>query len=206
VCKKCNGGWMSDLEKGTGPFLRRLTKGDLRLEGLSQSELFLLALWAMKTACCFSAVGLEPHIPKSHFAGLNVPSSLESRVAVFARCQKATDKAFAIDFDRNWRGYPRLTTAAAGIVNERSYRFAMLFGELLLLVVCWPLHGWRYRIEEDFLTPIWPPSMNAKTYVHPAPVTSLSAEGLCLRATIGTIVSWTPQARGAIGGAVISQE
>jgi hypothetical protein len=82
----------------------------------------------------------------------------------------------------------------------------MLFGELLLVVVFWPLQGWRYRIEEDFLTPIWPPIMNAKTYVHPSPVTSLSAEGLCLRAAIGTIVSWTPQARGAIGGAAISQE
>jgi hypothetical protein len=120
-----------------------------------------------------------------------------------ARCQKPTDKLFSIAFDRNWRGHPPLTSGAARLVQERSYRLSMLFGDLLLVVAFWPLKGWNYRIEKDFLTPIWPQNLDIPTYIHPAPASSSSAEGLCGRAVIGTTVSWTPQAKGVVAEAFI---
>src|SRR5689334_18116997 len=51
VCKTCNNGWMSNLEKAAKPSLAAMLN-DISI-GLDHAEQTLVATWAMKTAMVF---------------------------------------------------------------------------------------------------------------------------------------------------------
>lgn len=55
VCKKCNNGWMAQLEGDVSPIAKRLTAGG-DVSAFSKTEIETLALWAAKTAAVISHV------------------------------------------------------------------------------------------------------------------------------------------------------
>lgn len=198
VCEDCNKGWMSGLEQAAAPFLGAVAEGSKALSALNESELEVLGRWSAKTAYGFSEVGLEPHVPSGHLQML-ASGNLPSRVVILARQQKPSDTRFALCINREWRGHAALIRAAARQVHRTSYRVGMLLGDLILVVVYWPLAGWGYRVERDFLTLVWPHSADITRYDHPAPAWSPDAVDLCNRATLVTTVSWRPEAIGIAG-------
>jgi hypothetical protein len=57
ACKRCNNGWMSEIETAAKPRIVRLLDG--RTQAISRADCAVLARWATKTALMFQA--LEPH-------------------------------------------------------------------------------------------------------------------------------------------------
>ena len=53
VCRKCNNGWMSDLEVAVEPIMLRVF-GGVDIDQLSSAEIQILARWAAKTAIALS--------------------------------------------------------------------------------------------------------------------------------------------------------
>jgi hypothetical protein len=67
VCKECNNGWMSSLEKHVRSLLRDLMSGQRTLHALSAEERLLLARWTAKTAFVLSnAAPLDAVVPEDH--------------------------------------------------------------------------------------------------------------------------------------------
>ena len=71
VCRRCNNGWMSDLEAGVQPHLSRAIQGesDWLLDAKAHET---IAAWAAKTAMILEWVGdtRPPLIPAAHFREL----------------------------------------------------------------------------------------------------------------------------------------
>jgi hypothetical protein len=199
VCRNCNSGWMSLLESEVQPILRALIHPKRSIESLRKAERHAVARWAMKTAFVLDRGGFEPRVSLRQVEELftNAPY-LPKDVYVFARQQTRT-RPWYYDESAWWKHAP-LTDAAAGRVAADSYKIALQFGDLILLVVHWPLSGWGIRVEKDELIKLWPSAAIVKQYIHPAPMDSSTSDLACLRHS--TTISVVPKrnAEGLVPG------
>ena len=195
ICRTCNNGWMSQLESTVQPILRALIRSKRMLASLRKVERQNLSRWAIKTAFVLDAGGLEPRVPQEQLQGLyqgapRVPKYLY----VFARQQIQTRSWYYIE-SACWTHAP-INDVAALKVETSSYKIALQFGDLILIVVHWPLSNWSVRVEKGELTNLWPPTAVVKQYVHPAPMESATSDAACQRYV--TSISVAPN-RGAEG-------
>jgi hypothetical protein len=113
-----------------------------------------------------------PHIPRG--------------VYVFARQQPRTQPWY---YDGGaWWKHAALTETAATRVSAVSYKYALQFGDLILVVVYWPLANWGLRVEKAQLVKLWPPTEIVKQYIHPEPMDSVTSERACHRYAISISV------------------
>jgi hypothetical protein len=81
VCKRCNNGWLSQIEGRVKPHLLNLLKGSLTLALQEQHQ--LLSLWIYKTAIVLNyASNYRKIVPKRHFKYLNVHRRIPENVCV----------------------------------------------------------------------------------------------------------------------------
>ncbi len=195
VCQSCNSGWMSRLESDVQSLLLDLISGVRPLQALRKAERLLLARWATKTAYMFQAGSFEHRIPRTHFTSLrDVVTNLPDGVHVFGR-QQEFDQLWYIAEGSTWL-HPALEESAAVSVKTTGYKISLQFGQLLLVVVYWPLRGWNLRVEKNMLFKIWPRTSQVVSYVNSAPMNSDTSERAHVRFTAGVTVSPTKRADG----------
>lgn len=81
VCKTCNSGWMSDLEKAAQPVLERPIRREASTFGTPHQT--ILATWALKTALVFQASQNVRIAPTEHFSLLPQRRTPPRSVAVW---------------------------------------------------------------------------------------------------------------------------
>lgn len=192
VCAVCNNGWMSDLETEVQPILLPLIRHERTVASLRRLERTIVSCWAVKTAYMVDVGGLESHVESSHLRDL--PHRITRGVHVFAR-QQRFDQSWYYGSGASW-SHPPLDPAAAMLVKRHSYKIALQFGPLMLVVVYWPIAGWNLRVEKGMLRKLWPHASSVVEYVHNAPMQSDTSEAAYLRFTFGISVSPTGRAEG----------
>lgn len=188
VCQTCNNGWMSDLEKAAKSVLGRLMRAEVPVAELKRADRRTVARWAAKTAYMIDLGGLESRVPVGHVKALYANDSpLPEGVYVFARQQPRTRPWYYAG--AAWWKHGQLTSDAREQVEERSYKIALQFGDLILIVVFWPLQRWGIRVEANKLALVWPPTAVIKQYVHPEPQDVSECDAACrlFAITIGVV-------------------
>lgn len=188
VCRDCNNGWMSQLESATQPILSALVRSERDLKTLNRAERQTLSRWTVKTALMLDVGGLEPRVPLFHFKELfaNRPHIPEG-LYVFARHHAATLPWYYIG--GAWWKYPTLEANALQTAQDTSYKIALQFREIILIVAYWPLRNWGLRVERGELSLLWPTTAVVKEYVHPEPQDVSASDDACRRymITIGVV-------------------
>lgn len=176
---------MSRLETQAQAILRALIHSKRMLPSLTKAERHIVARWAIKTAFVLNTGSFEVRVAREQLRELysNAPH-LPHDVYVFARLQPPTQPWYYA-MDARWRHGLPLTESAAARVTTNSYKIALQFGHLLLVVAYWPLANWGLRVEKGELAKLWPPTAVIKEYVHPQPMDSSTSEQACLRQVIG---------------------
>lgn len=163
VCRRCNQGWMSDLEREVRPTLTALADGALSVQALDANQRGALARWAMKTAFFYSEIairkGQTPFIPPDHaqsvMKGLGVPPTVSvfgmshGQTATFAACIGRTAVI------QHPPGTTEEEMREHGLRNP-FYKCTFLFGQLLLTVMHWPTPEGRIVVWPGVHHQIWP--------------------------------------------------
>lgn len=160
VCPNCDHGWMSQLEVQVKPILIRLIGDPLLLETLTRDEKFTVARWALKTAAVLngcstygtSGDGIGRPVPDEHIRTLARGGQPDDVLVVGAGCQLAK----AVDFLQ----YAFWTAPANSIaLNEKdfvdSYKIALSFRDLVLMVAYYPSTDYAYGINTHHYVPLW---------------------------------------------------
>lgn len=179
VCKECNNGWMSDLENAAKPVIADLISGEGRLQALVRADRQVLSRWAVKTAFMLDAGGLEPRVSQLQVEQLFAADShVPPNVQVFGYQHKSNRPWYYVS--GAWWNHAPLDQTAKIKVERDSYKIALQFGDLILVVVYWPLRRWHLRVEREHLMLVWPPTDVVKLYDHPQPPETES-DAICRR-------------------------
>lgn len=153
ICKSCNEGWMSQLEARTKPLLIPLMGAETRVQELSALEREQLARWALKTAFVLHVSSnytqqVDARHLRSLYAGLeHLPPGI-----VVAGGQHQNSEPFF------WYQSPTWWMSAEddqARMDAGSYKIALSFGSLLLLVAYWPHDGWEYQLRRGIHDLLW---------------------------------------------------
>lgn len=170
VCSTCNNGWMSDLETSARPILLALVRGERTVASLSSAESTVVARWAAKTIFTLSASVQEQRVPSTHYHLLRQwPTELPAGVHVVAAQQPDLSAPAHYAIDATWKMSRKAQNSGEDrAVRGDSYKGYLQLGELILLVLWWPLGSeWVLSFEENLCQRLWPPS--AKVLEHPPP-------------------------------------
>jgi hypothetical protein len=158
ICAKCNNGWMSDLEQGCQGILRDMMHSRRLPEQLSEKECLLVARWAVKTAFVVnSSANYTIKVPEQQLKQLRERSDdLPWGIVVVA-----TTSSF---FNSGWMQSTRwqlcapdnLTKRIASLMDTRTYKIAIQFGHMVLVVVWHAIPGWWMMLWTDHHTVLWP--------------------------------------------------
>ena len=159
VCKKCNSGWMHQLEDTATPLLKDLIDGARTVHGLTAEERLLAAKWATKTAYVLTyPTPLNEPVDPSHLQFLQAnEQTLPVGVAVFAQQHVPTGKASYFQTN-TWPHLSEAVPGARDVVrsSKSSYKIALQFDRLMLLVAYWPPQGSVYAMVVGLHVPLWP--------------------------------------------------
>jgi len=160
VCSTCNGGWMSRLEQEVKPVLVRLINAPQLLEALSNEERSTVARWALKTAAVLNRCstygtsddGIGRRVPDPHMRTLAAGGLPEDVLVVAAACKSIKD----VDFLQ----YALWTTPANSTPLQQkhrdgSYKIALSFRDLILIVAFYPSSDYAYGINRNHYVPLW---------------------------------------------------
>jgi hypothetical protein len=172
ICKRCNNGWMNELEGAMQGVLPPLIHGDKEITALSPDEAMSVGRWACKTAYMLDAANLSfPRVPPEHLRKLWLyQDRLPPEVAAIATRSPFFTAVDWID-SPNWAA-PRVSNGhevdAVLVRNtKRSYKVAMQFGHLILAIAYWPSGRDRLALIEGFHIPL----------VLPEPAHPMSVDG-----------------------------
>jgi hypothetical protein len=159
VCSKCNHGWMSRLEEEVKPILIRLIGDPRLLETLSREARFTVARWVLKTAAALNRCssygtsddGIGRSVPDEHLRTL-AAGGLPADVLVVGAGYQSTK---AVDFLQ----YALWTAPANSIPLEEehrdsSYKIALSFRDLVLMVAYYPSTKYAYGINTHHYVPL----------------------------------------------------
>jgi hypothetical protein len=158
VCRACNSGWMSSLERAAQPVLRPLIAGTKLLGFLSAAETEIVSRWACKTVFALSDSTMgERRVPAHHARQLafNRPGIPQELIIVGARSE------FDVPFDfleiPNWEfmDVPKPGKTGGHVDTSRSYKVAVQFGHLVLIVAYWTGGSYLYGVDEEMHTVLW---------------------------------------------------
>jgi hypothetical protein len=161
VCGKCNHGWMSDLENQVKPILIHLVDDPSCLAELTEPERTTAARWTLKTAAALnrsSSYGtpggaVARPVPDHHMRILS-SGEMPNDVAVVG-CRYASVKSF------DWLQYAKWTSPRNSVPllaedRFRSYKIAIAFRDLVLIVAYYPSAEYRYGVIQDHYVPLFP--------------------------------------------------
>lgn len=164
VCKKCNGGWMNDLERSVRPFLGSLIRGNGRT--LYKDGQRLLAAWSVKTALAMELINPDPEFrrpidPAHYLAMAQARDTPPPRTEVWLGA---------------WGGTPHLhhwskeiLAREVGGAETSAYSSTLVVGHAVLQVFGHSHHeeieiehqGWRAELSEKIhpyrSAVVWPP-------------------------------------------------
>jgi hypothetical protein len=158
VCGPCNGGWMSTLESSVKPVLCPLMDGQSALSDLSGNESELLTRWLLKTAffMCDSSAG-PTIIPPSHMQ-LAMRGELPDGLSLLGS-KNPSAGVYGFHADRHWLELQPLDWPSPNLEShaQRSYKFSLMLGCILLSLVYWPPLGtWNLALTSGLHEEVWP--------------------------------------------------
>jgi hypothetical protein len=140
VCKSCNNGWMSRLETEAMEILKLLIAGTASLLSISDAERTVVAKWATKTSYVISHATLLKKTPDpSHLRYMrDNGGAVPPRVGVYGSQYPATANFHQLQLNKwpHMTNRPPLPVPPAPLAG--SYKIALQFRTLLLLVAYWP--------------------------------------------------------------------
>ncbi len=155
VCDRCNNGWMSDLENQVKSLLILLIDGKRTVYALTDEERLLVSRWSAKTAYVLShATPLKETVEPTHLRFIAGNSTnLRPGVGVFAQ-QAVSTREFAYYQRNRW---PEFTMVpGAGDPLPGSYKIALEFRRLMLLIAYWPSPSAAFVLAAGVHLPLWP--------------------------------------------------
>jgi hypothetical protein len=160
VCNDCNHGWMSTLENEVKATLIRLVDDPIKLGTLTDLERFALARWTLKTAAVLNRCStygssnddIGRPVPEQHMRTL-ASGKLPNDVLVVGAGYQSRK---AVDFLQ----YAIWTNPANSIPlrledRELSYKVALSFRDLVLIVAYYPSANYAYGINSHHYIPLW---------------------------------------------------
>jgi hypothetical protein len=187
VCHDCNTGWMAQLESEAKPIVLRLIDDPSRLTSLSQGERFILARWTLKTAAVLNrsssygnlADKIGRRVPDEHVSIL-ATGQMPSKVVVFGAGYKPIKTLDFLQYAL-WLA-PKNSVPLQTDDRERSYKIALSFRDLVLIVAYYPT-PYIFGANDNHYFPIWTGERRVVPINHliddsPAKSTSPSLEGL----------------------------
>lgn len=141
VCqRRCNGGWMSQLENAAKQPLLAMILG--KTQPLDRDTQDVVAFWALQTAFMFAATDRVKYIPESHYHELYAGRALSKGAAPWRPIRKANVLMYAYSGTQTHGGYhpqqlePRL--AAGEDVRlprgSKAYGVTMSLGHLVMQI------------------------------------------------------------------------
>jgi hypothetical protein len=161
VCSGCNGGWMSDLENAAKPILIALIEGTRFFPDLAQGERYTIARWTMKTVAALNRSStyanrddeIARRVPDEHLRCL-AAGNLPPEVLVVGTIHTDFNKRFDFLQFARW-GNPKNSIPLQEEHRNRSYKIALSFGQLILIVAYYPSDDYAYAINQKGCFPIW---------------------------------------------------
>ena len=160
VCQSCNAGWMSGLETSVAHVVKKLIAGSLEFNRVSPADRIALARWACKIAYCWdlslnNPSRVSPDHPKALYANT---ANLPDRVVVFGALSPISTPIDLVS-DVSWivGDFPAQRLGELDEDIHASYKYAMQFGHMVLLVVYWPNPEFILGFMPEYVTPIWIP-------------------------------------------------
>lgn len=151
VCKTCNNGWMSELEREVTPLIYQLIDGETNLVQITSKERKSLARWGFKTAAALSSSTNAPqnYVCESHSkefyssGGIAIPEN----VGVFAAISEEAE--FLWSFSPTWQvaTHGSIPHELLQFMQQKSYKVFIQLGHLMLAVCWWPSNTITYTLE-----------------------------------------------------------
>ncbi len=161
ICKKCNCGWMSELEGQTAPVLTPLISGKRSLFELSVDESLLISRWAVKTALVLSSVTMDTSV--RDLWGLrqlrDAPEGIPDRWGVFVCAQPSRNRNFSYVDRHHWPSIPpEKATARETQMQAGALKISLQLRHLLLLAGYVPDFPFRFLLHAGLHIPltVWP--------------------------------------------------
>ena len=154
VCKKCNDGWMSQIESAAKNELIELIDGkDINENSLS------VARWAIKTAYIMTAATDPPvgRVPQRHMFHLKRNADIPKGVTVFYRIDEESEWWFSSSMTFVTEVEEPAPNNSEIIVRRHlgnAYRYFFRLGRLTLVVHYWPNSIERVGYQSSLLKPI----------------------------------------------------
>jgi len=164
ICRDCNNGWLSAIEKTSKGLLSRLIQGSFRGE-LTADDCRKIATWAFKTCLVLnSASNYTRKAPIRHYQYLHTyglpPPYLKIHLAQF----KGGEPFYWVQGPIWIVDTTGQTAADIEKLTRRSYKITLQFGELALRVCYWPKHDWPLSEQSDKPVSIWPDTPQQLTW------------------------------------------
>jgi hypothetical protein len=155
---------MSRLEAVAKPLLIPLIDGQRKIEDLSTTESAIIAKWTAKTAYMHSLTSpLKQPVISDHMRALNGDDGVPfPEVAVFAMLSDFKNQT-GYFLARHWPYWGTRVDIPIEVARE-SYKIALQFHHLYLLVAFWPESA-LFTMRRGMHTPVFPPTRSWATYL-----------------------------------------
>ena len=169
VCGTCNNGWMNGLENDARPILKSLIDGKIPIFNTSQEEKLKIAKWATKTAYVVSNASPIQKLPDpSHLRFMKANNgTIPPRVGVFAQLSNTAPEFLLLQRNK-WGHFT--SSNARQTPPPGSYKTAMKFRQLVLLVAYWPEEFTNFVIATGVHIPLAPIRPDHYAYVPDEPL------------------------------------
>ncbi|MDX9812433.1 MAG: hypothetical protein RBU28_08590 [Bacteroidales bacterium] len=167
ICRKCNNGWMSDLESSAKKIVIDLAESHIKVEALTHDERVILARWVFKTVLCLNwGSNFHKNIPRSHYRHLyQFNDSLPERVMVVGQLHQNNSYPFdwlqgsIYHMTSSRKNYnDKQAEQLKEFLQKRAYKIGIQIKDLLLLVAYNPLKNFLYCIYKGIHCPLYPDS------------------------------------------------
>jgi hypothetical protein len=171
VCRDCNSGWMSALENRARPLLRDLFENKTSVIDYSDSDRFIIARWATKTALTLNlGSNFHKNIPDAHYHFLfDDYSDLPSRTVVFAQNHNFTQDFYWLQgalWDVHDPYAESIEQSEIDVLRDNSFKIAFQLRGLLLLIAFNPIETFLYTMCRGIHVPLWPKRCPVGYYDH----------------------------------------
>jgi hypothetical protein len=159
VCRRCNNGWMSDLEMAARPLILDLAEGRRKIRSLDNSEALLLARWTIKTCYALHAGSNYRKIVPNDRPPTILAENYRLPAGVFV-----VGHAYQKGQDFSWsqaQVWPLLILEGGSTEIEKhlvrlSYKIALRLGGLYLMVFYIPTSHSRAVLRFGKHIPLYP--------------------------------------------------
>lgn len=167
ICEICNNGWMNELEQVAIPILKPLMLGASAVVELNDNERQILSRWAAKTAFALnSSSNYLKIVPSIHFQHIRINlDSLPSKVSSYGQ-QNHGDRPFYWIQSSTWmlNGNSDKMSELATELKNNSYKIALQFGKLMLLISYIPFENIYPVLWKGIHVPLLPKTGNCGYY------------------------------------------